>query len=247
MQENYRIGTTLTKQQWINVLRNEEITKEIDILILQIIYSFEGHESYASRIGLTLGFKGKNLSSPINLEIGRWGKRLVKIYPVRYTIREDGSERKWDIFFDGRTDGKFFIWKLKNELKEAIEDENLSGESHLPEELLSDNQQKIIEGAKKTITVNSYERNSRARSICINFYGKICSVCGFDFRKTYGEIGKDFIHVHHLKRISEIGNEYEIDPIKDLRPVCPNCHAMLHKKEPPLAIEDLKKIVDENK
>ena len=58
--------------------------------------------------------------------------------------------------------------------------------------------------------------------------------------KTYGEIGKNFIHIHHLVKISDIKEEYMIDPIEDLRPVCPNCHAMLHKKEPPFTIEELK-------
>jgi 5-methylcytosine-specific restriction protein A len=57
----------------------------------------------------------------------------------------------------------------------------------------------------------------------------------------YGEIGKGFIHVHHLKPVSEINGEYEVDPIEHLVPVCPNCHAMLHSQHPPLTIEELKK------
>ncbi|MBL7811124.1 MAG: HNH endonuclease [Bacteroidetes bacterium] len=65
-------------------------------------------------------------------------------------------------------------------------------------------------------------------------------VCDFDFQKTYGKIGKNFIHVHHLIKVADIGSKYEVNPIKDLRPVCPNCHSMLHKKEPPLTIEELR-------
>ena len=65
-------------------------------------------------------------------------------------------------------------------------------------------------------------------------------VCDFDFQKTYGKIGKNFIHVHHLTKVEDIGNKYEVNPINDLRPVCPNCHSMLHKQEPPLTIEELK-------
>ncbi|WP_337946952.1 MULTISPECIES: HNH endonuclease [unclassified Pseudoalteromonas] len=78
--------------------------------------------------------------------------------------------------------------------------------------------------------VNSYERNLKARSECIKEYGVSCTVCGFNFEETYGKRGKGFIHVHHIVPISDIGDEYQVDPIRDLRPVCPNCHAMLHRK-----------------
>ena len=88
----------------------------------------------------------------------------------------------------------------------------------------------LKEGSKKTITVNSYERNPKARSECIKKYGVSCAVCGFNFENIYGQRGKGFIHVHHLIPVSDIGDEYEINPITDLRPVCPNCHAMLHRK-----------------
>ncbi len=87
-----------------------------------------------------------------------------------------------------------------------------------------------IEGAKITIQVNKYERNSIARQKCIDELGCYCHICGINFEKVYGEIGKDFIHVHHKIPLNEIKEEYVVDPIKDLLPVCPNCHAMLHRK-----------------
>ena len=75
---------------------------------------------------------------------------------------------------------------------------------------------------------------------CIDYYGAKCYVCGFDFGERYGQIGVGFIHVHHLIPIAERGQEYKVDPKQDLRPVCPNCHAMLHQSKPPLSIGDLK-------
>jgi len=108
----------------------------------------------------------------------------------------------------------------------------------LPEQI--DNPQEYYEGASQQITVNSYERNAKARSACIEHYGAKCIVCGFDFQGKYGEIGKDFIHVHHTKPLGEIGSEYKVDPINDLRPVCPNCHAMLHRRKPPFSINELR-------
>ncbi len=100
-----------------------------------------------------------------------------------------------------------------------------------PDEL--ENPESLFEGVRKTITVNSYERNPLARTECIEHYGAQCVVCNFDFGKKYGDIGQGFIHVHHLTQLSDIKSGYEVNPIKDLRPVCPNCHAMLHRKNPP--------------
>jgi len=97
------------------------------------------------------------------------------------------------------------------------------------------------EGAVKQTIVNRYERDTKARDKCIEYYGLKCQICLFDFEEVYGELGAGFIHVHHLTPISDIGEEYKLDPIRDLRPVCPNCHAMLHKKNPPLSIEQLKR------
>jgi len=68
-------------------------------------------------------------------------------------------------------------------------------------------------------------------------------VCNFDFEKNYGEVGKNFIHVHHLKPLHEITEKYELNPINDLRPVCPNCHAMLHRRKGCFSIAELKDIL----
>lgn len=102
--------------------------------------------------------------------------------------------------------------------------------------------EKYNEGAKKTITVNSYERDNTARNKCIEIHGLNCVVCNINFEETYGSIGIGFIHVHHIKPLSEIKENYKVDPEKDLIPVCPNCHAMLHRPEEILSIESLRKV-----
>lgn len=111
----------------------------------------------------------------------------------------------------------------------------------LAEEVLD--AQKYSEGATQQIFINVYERNPEARRKCIEHYGTSCYVCEFQLDRVYGKIGSGFIHVHHLKSISEIGQEYEVDPVEDLRPVCPNCHAMLHRKTPAYTIEELRDII----
>ena len=86
----------------------------------------------------------------------------------------------------------------------------------------------LIEGAVCRVVVNAYERNPRARALCIAHHGASCAVCGFNFGSTYGPLADGFIHVHHTRPLSEIGEQYEVDPVADLRPVCPNCHAVFH-------------------
>ncbi|WP_432802785.1 HNH endonuclease, partial [Escherichia coli] len=63
------------------------------------------------------------------------------------------------------------------------------------------------EGAKKQVTVNSYERDPRARQACIDHHGTSCKCCSFDFEKVYGEHGKGFIHVHHIKPLHTVGED----------------------------------------
>ena len=99
---------------------------------------------------------------------------------------------------------------------------------------------KYAEGARKQVRVNSYERNPLARKACLKHYGCSCSVCSFNFAVKYGALGKDFIHVHHLKPCALTDGEYKLDPLEDLRPVCPNCHAMLHRPKRMLSIEKLR-------
>src|SRR5690606_35852881 len=66
------------------------------------------------------------------------------------------------------------------------------------------------EGKTRQVTVNIYERNPIARQECISFYGLDCQVCKFNFEDLFGELGRNFIHVHHLVEISTIGKEYSL-------------------------------------
>ncbi len=97
------------------------------------------------------------------------------------------------------------------------------------------------EGAVSQVIVNRYERDPAARKACLTKYGCICVVCDMDFINWYGERGAGFIHVHHVTPISQLGPDYRVDPIADLVPVCPNCHAMLHRN-PPVTVQELQEI-----
>jgi len=99
------------------------------------------------------------------------------------------------------------------------------------------------EGAACTVVLNAYERSEAARKLCIAKYGARCKVCEMTFGEVYGEIGEGFIHVHHIRPLAAVRKEYELNPVKDLLPVCPNCHAMLHSHDPPLTVEELRQIM----
>lgn len=89
-----------------------------------------------------------------------------------------------------------------------------------------------VEGGQIDTHGVRYERDKEARKKCIEHYGCKCFVCGFDFEATFGELGNGFIEVHHIRPISDRSNEegaHKVDPINDLRPLCPNCHAMIHR------------------
>lgn len=101
----------------------------------------------------------------------------------------------------------------------------------------------LVEGAASTVVVNAYERNAVARRRCLEHHGYSCKVCGFNFEQAYGEIGKGFIHVHHIVPLHTIKASYQVDPINDLVPVCPNCHAMIHSTRPPQAMDELRQVL----
>lgn len=105
----------------------------------------------------------------------------------------------------------------------------------------------ITEGAIELKTVNRYERSLLARELCIKHYGYNCQICNLNFENFYGEIGLHFTHIHHLKPLATIGEKYIVDPIKDLIPVCPNCHAMIHRRTPPFTVEELSYKIQEIK
>jgi 5-methylcytosine-specific restriction protein A len=104
--------------------------------------------------------------------------------------------------------------------------------------------QDFPEGAKSRVEVTRYERNPHARRLCIEHHGLSCVACGVNFEERYGEVGAGFIQVHHLNPVSMTAGSSAVDPVDDLRPVCPNCHAMLHRKRPPYTIDELLALLD---
>lgn len=159
--------------------------------------------------------------------------------PVLLFWRED--DRNTSFIFAGRVKALSATGGKPVEVLWQIDPADAEVDTELAEEVHPDSHQR--EGATKQMLVNRYERSQSARRVCVEHYKPICAVCEFDFAAVYGCRGDGFIHVHHLVPLAEVGESYEVDPITDLRPVCPNCHEMIHRYSPPLTIEALKELM----
>lgn len=121
--------------------------------------------------------------------------------------------------------------------REYIEEQIRKAYGDIPQQAIEaaqttdeDPDQLFTEGAQCNIVADRYERSRSARQACLQANGTACAICSFDFAKAYGAEFAGIIQVHHITPISEIGHEYQVDPVHDLIPVCPNCHVALHSK-----------------
>lgn len=117
-----------------------------------------------------------------------------------------------------------------------------NAEFRSPEEVGSSGS--LLEGERKSVIVDVRERNPIARKKCIEYWGAKCQVCGFEFHTLYGPIGQDYIHVHHLFPLQLASGKRSVSFVDDLRPVCANCHAIIHKKNPPYTIEEVRTFIE---
>lgn len=105
--------------------------------------------------------------------------------------------------------------------------------------------QGLPEGALTRVAVNRYERRPANRAAAIAAHGATCKACGFNFARFYGPLGEGFIEVHHRTPVSNMGGGYVINPVKDLIPLCSNCHQMVHREDPPINAEELRDMLEE--
>ncbi len=104
----------------------------------------------------------------------------------------------------------------------------------------------LREGRRFERVVKAYERSRQARDACVAVFGTACSICQFDFGQRYGPDAAGFIHVHHLNPMALARGERTVDPARDLRPVCPNCHAVIHLGGGCRSIEEVREMLSRN-
>lgn len=183
-------------------------------------------------------------------------KEIQSIFDIGYnSFRQLRDE--YDGFYSNKRKGHINPERRKSRIRYKEEFENISKDDYIKQvklllnpninefsfndEINSKNKD-YYEGHHSQVFVNKYERNSNARKECLNYYNNTCYTCGY---KAFDKYGKDIfiLEVHHEKPISEIGEKYKVDPINDLKPLCPNCHRAIHSKKIPYTIEELKNII----
>lgn len=241
----YKTPVNITTERWLEILNDESICNEKTLKILRCVFQSDNYKTYAGEIASELGYSHHD---PLNAIIAHFAKRILKKYPdIDPPPRRDDESKTnyWHIPFLGIDDGSKFPWILRDELAEALRKKYPSDDTQvLPEEFIENNLL-YVEGASKQVVKNIYERDLNARKACLNHYGYTCVICGFNFEEVYGPAGKHIIHVHHhTNPLSLLKEEHTVDPIKDLVPVCPNCHTMIHSKKEMFTLDEIKGFIN---
>jgi 5-methylcytosine-specific restriction protein A len=189
------------------------------------------------------------------LVLGKTYKKTINLYATEYFLNSIYSDFGLEVFNKAidtvkkhleyyKQQGKGDLKSIRKLISELESKHDYSLLEVYPNEIKDGDE--YIEGARYQLTVNAYERNKKARDKCIDKYGLNCQVCNINFELVYGELGKGFIHVHHIVDIATVSKEYNVNPEMDLIPVCPNCHAMLHKEKPAMSVEKLKNLIKQS-
>lgn len=182
----------------------------------------------------------------VNLQLGSIGRFIStqtgippkESYEIRGEIRPSYFLLLHDYYENG--------WELHTNLEKAMANLGLvkPGKKKSQYFNLKTEEKEYWEGKSIRVIVNCFERKKGLRDECLKFYKQQrCIGCGADFKKKYGLDIPDIIEVHHLIPLGKIRREYKCDPKKDLVPLCPNCHAVVHSTNPLMTIAELKKRV----
>jgi len=228
------ITMDFTASEYVSAFYNIQIAPH-HMQMLLANYHAPNRTLTASKMAKVMGYDGFGAA---NLHYGTLGGLVgekLGWHPL--------PEFKVNVLVDFEKD-KELLWIMKPVVAEAIKllgwDEDAST---IPEEIVVNENKPIYEGAMRKFSVNAYERSSIARAECLRHYGCKCTVCDTKLSDTYGEIALGYIHVHHLRQLAEINSKYKVDPIADLRPVCPTCHSIIHLRTPPYSIEELREFI----
>jgi 5-methylcytosine-specific restriction protein A len=206
-----------------------ELQKAIATAFLEEPHRFL-HKELAARLEI----------APLTLS-GDFGKLGHRVYEILQWHPEGWQAPEFDwssvlVHFEKSDDG--WLWIARNEFLDALDsifmDEVETG--GIEPETFS-------EGGISQRNATIFERSRKAREACLEQFGARCFICQFDFGERYGSSFSGNIHVHHVVPISSRRAAYQLDPKRDLRPVCPNCHCVLHLKNPPYSVEEVRHFI----
>lgn len=218
--------------------RLAERLSDVQRSLLVAHYLAPGHAATARELAEAAGLAAWQA---VNSQYGQLGTMMRDA--LGYQAEGQQSYAIASFVSPGTGGGTEWLWVMHPELAEALEQLGWVQPNWLA---LPDEVQPaavLVEGATRQVTVNAYERNPRAHRRCIAAHGTDCCICGFNFGAVYGPEAHGYIHVHHIRPLSEIGEDYVVNPVEDLRPVCPNCHAVLHLGGRCRPIEDVRRLL----
>lgn len=234
----YEANIDITVSEWKEMLVNPNIFTKDSLKMMKYWYSQTEYSATSKEIMTKFNIESK--SSPFNGIVIGLGKRIIKYINRFEIIGITGGKTYFILPFEGWHEdynpSKNFVWKIRENLIQAIEELNIFDDIKITTDNNDELQsigivEKRYEGKVKVSYTSKYERNRKNRRTAIEIQGAKCGVCGFDFEQVYGERGKGFIEVHHIKPLYENQREVIIDPKKDLLCVCSNCHRMFHRKK----------------
>ncbi|MBT0812970.1 hypothetical protein KIH41_16910 [Litoribacter ruber] len=141
-----------------------------------------------------------------------------------------------------RADGWWLLIEYKQEKSESFDEDFCDLLLSVILLLFPYNAQAEEEGTQDEILLSKYERSRVNRTLCLSFHGYDCKACGENLRERYGEAARKFIHVHHLNPMALVGKAVP-DPVREMVPLCPNCHAVAHRRNPPYTLNELKNML----
>lgn len=252
----------ISKDEFLDYFKKYDVG-DLSINVLRQHYLAPGRAATASELAKAVGYKKY---TAVNLTYGLLAKKIINYWYqmniwsenellaslIKNGVLRDGSgevDPKLSIFMKRMTLKSNWTFYMSDELAEAVEEMGwvkskdrslISGDQEDPTDPTS-----FEEGGIKYRTVQQYERSTKARRECINKNGDSCIACGISFRQLFGEEFDGLIVVHHTKPLA-VKEIRKTDPVNDMKPLCPNCHAMAHYGLPgdkPRSIEELRKII----
>ena len=164
---------------------------------------------------------------------------VKKVEPQQTKEKEEDSLSAFDRLFEAIMAPNAPAEETKQEPKEMNQTISQLKEPEVTVEVKEEapHQEEVIAQKEESLPVNE-----KIKKECIDYYGAICDICGFDFGYTYGEAYEGCIEVHNVHGLEEEITE-NTHPTEDLIPICCNCHRIIHSQTPPISVEQMRKMV----
>ena len=239
----YHANIDITVEEWKQMLKDESVFDDTSLTMLKYWYGQDSYSSTSKEIMTQYGLD----KNPFNGIVRGLGIRIIKHLNRFEIIGTDGQKSYFILPFEGWHEADLFVWKIRSELVQAIKELKLFED----DEIYNDDNDYYVSRPERKVRVQystQYERDSENRKIAIKLHGTKCQICGFDFKEFYGDRGRGYIEVHHIKPLYENKKEIPVDPNTGLICVCSNCHRMFHRRKDYVPTpEELREEIQKNK